>query len=1382
MDHLNQDDLLKLKSLRKKVNWGIEKQRVELLRRVINLFNEWNGQLPNLLDVFRFYEIDWLISEVISNHMTDYGEDICRSEGLIDFVISTGYKNKPLVDEDGKPALNRTTPLHHAARNFDDSVKLRRVVGKLFKIYDRIDVNYIDESGRTHFHVACMSGHYDVVKGFLDFGQDPNQLLTETGESPLHLAIHYFSASECYNVVELLLRRGADPNKTDKFGWTPLYWICGGQNIDLAKMLFAICDEKHVPVQVNVRDKLDRTPLYIALIMHRNRTLIKILLRRGADPHFADKQGNTALHLICMDNGCNRLLKKFFKICDDMGHKIQVNARNNMNQTPLHLSLHYRNRHLVEFLLRRGADPNVVDNYGLTPLHMSLGSTTSVTQNEDDFVEVFFNINDEIQQTVQVDVQDHAGRTPLNYALRCKHLKTAEYLLRRGIGVYMWRLLADIYTVRQSSRATPLAAGEAAYIHRSVVQRTLGSRTRRSQSFCGLTTGSGLFLRSEEYFMATRLNHEIVAASSSLRVQSRRLHKRGRRCDVSQGRYKQLCSSSDSAPADGLAIPLPPPPPQLRQMRPAARPNEQQQATTASLASSSDEHSYNEPNKQKIGRRSSGGEAGIQLTPVWEYVARQREFPRDVEPRRLFHEISERLRDPEWQVRQHALRVLIDVLPCLAADDRHRTLDELVQELLLRDLVDNLGSSAPAVRKGSLDALRIYLLHSGERDLATKRILRMGVDRPAIDNDAEDGDRVLRGVLLSAPLLLFPSRSTGRPSSALVREATRTLAMHLVQVQHQEAALRSLVKIRDSCDDDGDENADGLSEVDAYLRQIDESIVRNFELLCDVYGLGKRKKRRSIEQQQQPAAKKKSKQQQLVKASDKVRSSADENRRKTAVSRRSYQPPSRNDVVVPLHVAKWESDDEDDDNKSDSDTSGIAEVDDESSDRRSGSGSSVTSARVVLETEIKFNEETAITMTILEEQDKEVEGAEISEESSELQRIEAGTDQSTKLLAVVDEKKKLPRQIVKLRTPDSEDASSVASSVELSASSGRRSSSRSPPPTRIPLPVAPATRLPVAQPRRSLSQPTRSSSRNKNQSRSFARRRSASSSPKRDVYVHDASLSPKKSILAKSSDFGDSRSSATGSRSRSSRRDSYVAASALAAVEAPAFQIYEEPDDVDVDVDDDDEDEDCERTPSPGFLGEACGIVDGDHEEANHRRPIESVFGDRSDYESYDKIWKNQENKLTRSMQQQRQRSNSALETPTRFDYWQDEETDSRRRSHSAIPGYEVFPRQERNYILMELSSPSKSRRASLASIASDSRSGKSEQTDEKQQQQQIDNKDDEDEEKIALDAKEKSSSDGSDVEWKSPIEESWEELGLVDDEILNDFHNKVGLYSKVRL
>lgn len=162
-----------------------------------------------------------------------------------------------------------------------------------------------------------------------------------------------------------------------------------------------------------------------------------------------------------------------------------------------------------------------------------------------------------------------------------------------------------------------------------------------------------------------------------------------------------------------------------------------------------------------------------------------------------------------------------------------------------------------------------------------------------------------------------------------------------------------------------------------------------------------------------------------------------------------------------------------------------------------------------------------------------------------------------------------------------------------------------------------------------------------------------------------------------------------------------------------------------------------------------------------------------------------------------------------------------RRRSQSAkTPGFETFPRQERNYILMELSSPVKesSRRSSLEtnptpettessspkprdetktqvtesttkieeqkpksedkdepapdSNKTEDESKKDEEDEEEEEEEQVDAAV-VGEEKSALDAKERSSDSSSDGEWRNK-EPSWEELGLVDEEVLGDLHNKV--------
>ncbi|CAB0041469.1 unnamed protein product [Trichogramma brassicae] len=195
----SKDDFSKeLKSIRKMVNWRIAKERSSFFDRVLFLIKNWKGQLPDLRDIFRPEEMDWLLTEDFKNK---YYDVISRREfNFIKFVVEAGYKESSNIDKNSKPLLRRTTALHWATR-----LDYCFGVIKLLEIYDRFDVNYTDESGLSHFHVACKFGCCDIVEKFLEAGQDPNCVWKETGDSPLHLAL----ANANKEVVESLLRNGA---------------------------------------------------------------------------------------------------------------------------------------------------------------------------------------------------------------------------------------------------------------------------------------------------------------------------------------------------------------------------------------------------------------------------------------------------------------------------------------------------------------------------------------------------------------------------------------------------------------------------------------------------------------------------------------------------------------------------------------------------------------------------------------------------------------------------------------------------------------------------------------------------------------------------------------------------------------------------------------------------------------------------------------------------------------------------------------------------------------------------------------------------------------------------------------------------------------------
>uniref|UniRef100_A0ABD2XJ76 Uncharacterized protein n=1 Tax=Trichogramma kaykai TaxID=54128 RepID=A0ABD2XJ76_9HYME len=273
---------LKLKIARGQANWEIETERHKLLREFLFSIKNWTGQLPNLRNIFRTKEMDRLLTEIIDFTSTHRGIEKL-GERFIKFVISTGYKDKPDVDVDGKPLLHRTTPINHEKTQGADDSHFRITRALLFKIYDRFDVNYVHpESGRTHFHVACNFDIANVAEKFLELGQDPNCLeQLSLIDPPLHTAVSSWANP---GIVDLLLRNGADPNLANKDGLTPLHVIARSAFFEgyVAIVFFDIIDTNQLTVQVDARDNSGRTPLQWA-VLNVSPGIVEELLDNGAD-------------------------------------------------------------------------------------------------------------------------------------------------------------------------------------------------------------------------------------------------------------------------------------------------------------------------------------------------------------------------------------------------------------------------------------------------------------------------------------------------------------------------------------------------------------------------------------------------------------------------------------------------------------------------------------------------------------------------------------------------------------------------------------------------------------------------------------------------------------------------------------------------------------------------------------------------------------------------------------------------------------------------------------------------------------------------------------------------------------------------------------------
>lgn len=108
---------------------------------------------------------------------------------------------------------------------------------------DHVDVNELDIAGRPALWIACRDGNPKLAKLLLDNGAKADIQFKEKGETLLLMAASDDTTGHL-EVAQMLLAKGADVNKADRNGMTPLMRACLARNDMLARLFLSYGAEK----------------------------------------------------------------------------------------------------------------------------------------------------------------------------------------------------------------------------------------------------------------------------------------------------------------------------------------------------------------------------------------------------------------------------------------------------------------------------------------------------------------------------------------------------------------------------------------------------------------------------------------------------------------------------------------------------------------------------------------------------------------------------------------------------------------------------------------------------------------------------------------------------------------------------------------------------------------------------------------------------------------------------------------------------------------------------------------------------------------------------------------------------------------------------------
>lgn len=206
-----------------------------------------------------------------------------------------------------------------------------------------------------------------IIAMLLDHGANINTF-EDNFPAPLILALitgrkNERSLEDVFELVSLLLKKGADVNANTRFGRNV---FIDALERELSVKTLKLFLKHGANLGSNYNDF--RNPLHTALIVssYDNSAIIKTLLEHGADINARDNNGNCVLEasMRCKDYDKIKYNINIVKLL--LEHGADVNARNNRGETALMAAVRSSYIDNIKYLIDYGADVNARDDDGNT--------------------------------------------------------------------------------------------------------------------------------------------------------------------------------------------------------------------------------------------------------------------------------------------------------------------------------------------------------------------------------------------------------------------------------------------------------------------------------------------------------------------------------------------------------------------------------------------------------------------------------------------------------------------------------------------------------------------------------------------------------------------------------------------------------------------------------------------------------------------------------------------------------------------------------------------------------------------------------------------------------------------------------------------------------